>query len=166
MSMYSLNKFTLSEMTQCGAALRKLGVGAASMEAVANNIVDYFYNQFLDPATGQNALALVRFFKTHAYGKLPIELQRLGGQMLEQETTQPDLKCLTLLATAGDCPAWNRRTASTGHQMIPLPSEQMVAQAPMISQLIKQLGLTISGSDPEVVMRYYSCVERVMSNYF
>lgn len=153
--MYSLTKFTLREMTECGAALRKLGVGAVSMEEVANRLVGYFYNQFLDPETGQSALALARIFKTHNYGDLPLDLQRIAKQNLGSASIQPSLKCLTLLATVGDRPEWNSRTASTGHQAIPLPSEEMVTQAPMISQLIQQLGLTIGSvisPDPDLLV--------------
>jgi len=54
------------------------------------------------------------------------------------------MQCLTLLATAGDLPEWNRREASVGHQAIPLPSEAFVARFPMISQLIHQFGLETS----------------------
>ncbi|MGF1521075.1 MAG: hypothetical protein ACFBSF_01975 [Leptolyngbyaceae cyanobacterium] len=142
--MYDFSKFTLGEMTECGVTLRKLGVGESSMEAVANKIVRYFHTQFLDPNTGKSALALVRFFKTHSYRNLPIELRQIADQTLGYCPTQDELKCLTLLATAGDRPEWNERTASLCHQVIPLPSEHIVAQAPMISQLIKQLGLSIS----------------------
>lgn len=153
--MYRLTKFTLREMTECGAALRKLGVGATSMEEVANRMVSYFYNQFLDEETGQSAFTLVRLFKTHACGDLPCDLQQIARQTLGADVVPPEMKCLTLLATAGDRPEWNSRTASTGHQAIPLPSEEMVTQAPMISQLIYQLGLTISNiiaPDPELLM--------------
>lgn len=153
--MYSLTRFTLKEMTECGATLRRLGVGAASMEEVANKLVNYFYSCFVNPDTGENALALVRCFKTHDYNELPVELQHLASQMLGQHSVQPALKCLTLMATAGDRPEWNLRTASTGHQAIPLPSEQMVTQAPMIAQLIQQLGLRISdviAPNPEILV--------------
>ncbi len=153
--MYSLTQFTLSDMTECGAALRKLGVGASSMEDAANNIVSYFHSRFLEPDTGNSALALVRFFKTHAYGDLPGNLQQLAMHMLGHTPTKSELKCLTLLATAGDRPEWNTRAASKGHQAIPLPSEHMVAQAPMISQLITQLGLTIGNvidPDPDLLV--------------
>ncbi len=141
--MYSLTGFTLREMTECGAKLRKLGVGASSMEEVANNLVSYLYHQFRDPQTGESALALVRFFKTHAYGELPLSLQQIANQMLGDCSHSPELKCLTLMATVGDRPEWHNRTTSVGHQVIPLLSEQMVVQTPMIAQLIKQLGLTI-----------------------
>ncbi|MBD1848075.1 hypothetical protein H6F89_32885 [Cyanobacteria bacterium FACHB-63] len=153
--MYNLTKFTLGDMTECGAALRKLGNGADSMEEVANRTTRYFYEHFLDPETGQNAFALVRFFKTHAYCDLDTELRRFADQMLDDSLEQPEMKCLTLLATVGDQPEWSDRSASKGHQAIPLPSEQMVAQAPMISQLISQLGLTINdvlSPDPDLLL--------------
>lgn len=153
--MYSLTKFTLGDMTECGAALRKLGTGADSMEEVADRTARYFYEHFLDPETGQNAFALVRFFKTHAYHDLDPELRHFADRMLSNSPAQPEMKCLTLLATAGDQLEWNDRAASRGHQAIPLPSEQIVAQAPMISQLISQLGLTINNvlsPDPDLLV--------------
>lgn len=153
--MYSLSRFTLREMTECGATLRKLGVGATSMEDVANTIVRYFYDRFRDPETGESALALVRFFKTHGYGDLPPNLQHMACDLLGESNIYPELKCLALLATLGDRPEWNSRFDSQGHQVIPLPSEQLVAQVPMISQLIKQLGLTLGNviaPDPEMLM--------------
>jgi hypothetical protein len=90
--MYSLSKFTLREMTECGTALRRFGAGATSMEAVAHKIVNYLHQQFRDETTGQSALALVRCFKTHAYGDLPAELQQIANQSLPDRGTQPDLK--------------------------------------------------------------------------
>lgn len=142
--MYNLAQFSLTEMTECGAAVRKLGVGATTMEEAASKVVRYFYNSFVDPATGQSSLALVRLFKTHDFGALTHELQQTAQSALGTESIAADLKCLTLLGTVGDRPEWNVRQGSTGHQVIPLPSEQMVSQAPMISQLIQQLGLTIN----------------------
>jgi len=156
--MYNFTRFSLKEMTECGTTLRKLGMGVVSLEAVANKLVDYFYNHFLDPDTNQPALALVRCFKTHAYGELPPDLQQIANRSLGTVPPQPTLKCLTLLATAGDRPEWNDRRQSTGHQVIPLVSEQMVTQAPMISQLIQQLGLTINdviAPSPDVIMNLH-----------
>ncbi len=54
------------------------------------------------------------------------------------------MKCLTLLATQGVEPDWSDRRLSRGHQAIPLPSDQIVAQAPMIAQLIGQMGLDVA----------------------
>ena len=88
---------------------------------------------------------LVRFFKTHRYGSLPKDLQLKAREGLsELEESIEDIKCLTLLGTVGERAEWCDRTASTGHQAIPLTSETAVSRIPMISQLIKDFGLDIS----------------------
>lgn len=113
--MYDLTKFSLSDMTYCGAALRKLGGGATNMEAVANRVIQYFYASFTDSTTGGSAFALARIFKTHPYANLPVDLQGAADQVVQGAAIAPTTKCLTLLATAGALPAWNQRTASQGH---------------------------------------------------
>lgn len=153
--MYNLAQFSLREMTECGAAVRKLGIGASSMEEVARRIVHYFHSEFLDPSTGKPVFALARFFKTHSFSELSNELKPLARAALATDVVFPEMKCLTLLGTAGDRPEWNARQLSTGHQVIPLPSEQMVSQAPMIAQLIQQLGLSIRSvvaPNPEMIV--------------
>jgi len=176
LTKYDLTKFTLKSMTECGAELRKLGFGANSMEEVSNRIVRYLYEKFIDEQTHQPAFALVRFFKTHSYGELEANLQQvvnqtiaasptlspaalsdgvLNNKVLNNKVLNDNLKCLTLLATAGDQPSWNSRQTSEAHQVIPLAGEQIVAQSPMISQLIKQFGLEISSvlsPDPDLLV--------------
>ncbi len=124
------------------------------MEEVSDRIVRYLYEKFVDEQTDRSAFALVRFFKTHLYADLEASLQQVvnaASPNLPRDT----LKCLTLLATAGDQPQWDSRQASAGHQVIPLASEQIVAQSPMISQLIKQFGLEIGSvlsPDPDLLV--------------
>jgi hypothetical protein len=48
--MYQLMRFGLKEMTQCGAALRRLGVDASSFQDVAAQIVHFLYTQLVDEA--------------------------------------------------------------------------------------------------------------------
>lgn len=141
--MFDLASFTLRDMTECGAALRKLGVGAHSMEEAANRVVRYLYEHLVDKPSGQPSCALVRFFKTHPYEEFDAPLREFATRMLDGRAPSPAMQCLTLLATAGDKPEWNSRKTSVGHQAIPLPSPEMVRRAPMISNLIKQLGLEI-----------------------
>lgn len=65
------------------------------------------------------------------------------------------MKCLVLLATAGERPEWNQRRDSKGHKAIPLPSEQVLHRIPMIRNLIKQLGIsvnTVIRPDPKLLM--------------
>jgi hypothetical protein len=140
---YDFSRFGLAEMTRCGIDLRRSGVGAASMEEAASRIVQYLYDTLRDPALEQPACALVRMFVTLPFDELQPEQQSFSERILGR---RPDatMKCLTLLATAGDQPAWNSRHDSKGHQALPLPSPEAVSRSPMIAQLIRQLGIEIS----------------------
>jgi hypothetical protein len=142
--MFDITHFTLRDMTECGAVLRNFGSGARSMEETANRIVRYLYEQLFEAHTNQRCCALVRFYKTHPFGDLDAEQKAFARALLGEHAGSPDLTCLTLLASAGDKPEWNSRTTSRGHKAIPLPSEQVVTQFPMISQLVHQLGLEAS----------------------
>jgi hypothetical protein len=144
MAMHDLNHFTLRDMTECGSALRKLGSEAKSMEEAADKMVHYIYDHLIDQQTCERACALVRFYKTHPYQKLDPQLRRFADGILGNRSKPTQMKCLTLLATVGDKPEWNSRAASVGHQAVPLHSEKMVSQIPMISQLVKQFGLEIN----------------------
>jgi hypothetical protein len=152
--MYDLTNFTLSDMTACGAALRKLSAGARTMEEVARRIVRYFFEHLHD-ARDARACALVRFFKTHPYDDLDPPLRAFARRILPGTTPAPGMKCLTLLASAGEQPAWNERQRSADHQAIPLPSAEMLHRFPMTSQLIKQFGLevgTLLKPDPALLV--------------
>lgn len=140
--MRRLDEFDVDDVSACSDILRGLGGDAATMEGAASLIAHYLYDE-LGGNDGERALALARVYKTHAYGALPADLQDFAGGILGG-APRPDMRCLTLLGTAGDLPAWNDRRASEGHQAIPLASEAVVAQLPMVAQLIEQLGLEVS----------------------
>jgi hypothetical protein len=142
--MYDLATLTLDEMNSCAVTLRNMDERSHSMEETTHRMVRYLYDQLIDRRTGQNACALVRFFKTHAYGELSEDLQDAAQAILKGRAILRATKCLTLLATAGDEPYWNHRRESTGHQAIPLIDEDFVKRAPMILQLIQQFGLEVS----------------------
>ncbi|MEH1869732.1 MAG: ATP-binding protein [Nostoc sp.] len=141
--MYDLQMFTMRDMSECGLALRSLGKKANSMEEVGNHIVQYLYNNLIDFKSGERSCALVRFFKTHSYAELPPNLQEYTHNLVSNDVLKNNLKCLTLLSTAGQKPEWNSRHKSEGHKVIPLFSKEMIAQIPMIFQLIQQLGLNL-----------------------
>ncbi len=153
--MYDLTRFTLGDMAECGAILRKLGAEAPSMEVVADRIVRHLYDHLRDKQTGTRACALVRCFKTSAYATLDADLQAYVRRLFGPQPVVPALKCLTLLATAGVEPQWNARHASVGHRAIPLPSAAIVAASPMLSQLMHQFGLEVSAllePDPKLLV--------------
>ena len=152
---YDLLNFTIRDVTECGKGLRETGKGAGSMEETAGSIVGYLFDHLVDGRTGLRACSLVRFFKTHTYEKLDDELQDFARKTMGDTPTYPDMKCLTLLATAGEKTEWNSRKNSAGHKAIPLPSEEVVGRIPMIRNLIKQLGLsvpTVIKPDQKIIM--------------
>jgi hypothetical protein len=142
-----LSKFGLGEMLRCSLDIRRVGVHQASMEATAQRLSRYFYDDLVTHE-GDRACALVRFYKTHAFAGLPDDLRRFAKRSLRMTESPVDItdsmRCLTLLATVGDEPSWNERHLSKGHQAIPLPSPQIVQRAPMIAQLIHEFGLALS----------------------
>jgi hypothetical protein len=140
--MHNLADFAFSDMVDCGARLRTIASAATSMEEASNRVVSYLYDSLCQSAAGDRACALVRCFVTHPYDELEPGLQEFARAVLGTEP-EPLTKCLTLLATAGELPSWNDRHQSAGHRAIPLASQQMVAQSPMIFQLITQFGLEI-----------------------
>ncbi|MCX7027845.1 MAG: hypothetical protein NT061_10295 [Spirochaetes bacterium] len=86
---------------------------------------------------------MIRFFKTQTYEDLPAGPRGFARDMLGKDPPLPGMKCMTLLGTVGENPEWNSRGTSKEHQAIPLPSEEVVYQLPMIRNLIKQLGLSV-----------------------
>lgn len=141
--MFQLSQFDLASMVQCGAALRGMSASAGSMEGVAARIVGYLHESLTD-AEGEPACALVRFYQTHPYGGLPANLRSFADGVLGETITPWDaMKCLTLVASTGDDPAWRCRSTSSGHKAIPLPSADFVARIPMIHRLVGQLGLDV-----------------------
>ncbi len=154
--MYDLTKLSLQDVTDIGSALRQMGKGADSLESVAERCVQYFNENMRNTVTGEPDCALIRFFKTHAYGDLPTALQAQASAIHAQDSPLPaEAKCLTLLSTAGIRADWCDRHTSQGHQAIPLTSEKTVSQIPMIAQLIKSFGLDIShvlDPNPDLLM--------------
>lgn len=140
---YDLTRFALGDMTRCGMVLRRCGDDAASMEEVAERIVGHFHDQLRDP-DGTRQCVLVRLFKTHAHGDLPPPLQACARDAQDDAEVSPGMRCLTLLASAGQRPEWNSRHTSAGHRALPLAGAQSLGRLPMVAALIRDLGVEIS----------------------
>ncbi len=137
---YKLASFGLNEMMDCRARVRSLfDDEPQTLSEAAGRVVAFFYHELVDGRSAP-ACALIRFFKTHPYSDLGPELQEFA-RSIAGAAVEGDVRCLTLLATAGDIPEWWSPRESRGHQAIPLTSVEVVEQAPMIAQLIKQMGI-------------------------
>lgn len=141
-TMARLDRFSVDDLVALSSELRDLAPEARSMEEVAGFIVDHVHRCLVD-AAGRPATALVRFYKTHTFGRLPQDLQEFALGASGEDVTK-DTRCLTLLATTGVRPEWHDRRASRAHQAIPLTSEAAVAALPMVSRLIGDLGLEVA----------------------
>jgi len=139
---YDLARFTLADMVRCGRALRLLASESETMEEAGQKVTRYLYDHLWDRSRNQTCSVLVRLFKTHPYALLPEEIRAFADSKAGGVVADQDTRCLTLLATAGDAPDWNSRRRSREHQSIPLLSEAIVAQSPMIVQLIRSLGIS------------------------
>ena len=112
--MFDVSKFRLQDMTACSAALRQLGAGASSIDMAADRITQYLYTALTTGPDEDPACVLVRLFKTHPYGRLSPELQALVDARLGDKPANPDMKCLTLLASTGAVESWNDPARSSG----------------------------------------------------
>jgi hypothetical protein len=140
--MYQLTQFGLKEMTECGAAIRRLGDEASDLHAVASQLVHFLYTQLVDQA-GHPACALIRAFKTHPTTLLGPSLQRVLAKELASKSLTSCAKCFVLMASAGQEPEWNDCTLSKQFQAIPLGGDTFVAHFPMFSQLLTQFGVDL-----------------------
>jgi hypothetical protein len=155
--MHDLAHFTSDDAAECGTMIREMSIGATSLEEVATRIVHFLRFDLAsaelapDDTQGHTratpvslpAGALVRCFVTVPYGELDADLQAFARGMLGPVAPTPEMKCLTLLASAGDLPDWNGRLGSRRHRALPLASEQNALRSPMIAQLMEQFGLEL-----------------------
>ena len=130
-------------MTACGAALRRLGTDATSLEQVADRLVRHLYRSLTMGHLREPACSLVRLFKTTPYSRLTPDLRALADARLGDTPPPPSLTCLTLLASAGAVPGWNDPARSSRFRVIPLDTLEAVERLPMFSQLFRQLGVSL-----------------------
>lgn len=140
---FDVTRFGLAEMLRAGIDVRKKIAAEKNFEDAAQRVCAYFQQELLAP-NGMPACALVRCYKTHPYGDLEPKLKEFVQASLPGGAPRTSMKCLTLMATVGEEHNWNSRHLSKGHKAIPLPSPDIVEQAPMIAQLIREFGLDLA----------------------
>jgi hypothetical protein len=151
---FDLAAFSLIDMLQCGRGVRKAAASAESLDEAAHNVVEYLYANLGNEEVAGQSTALIRFYLTRPLGELDSRLQAFARRVSDEGVLDANTRCLTLVATAGLEPEWRDPKQSAGHQAIPLPSEQIVEQAPMISQLIREMGIEIRdvvAPDPQLI---------------
>lgn len=140
--MFSIETFSLQDMTELSAEIRELGSGARTQESVADRIVKHLYDGFTLKKSNEKAFALARFFISMPFRDLEPPLKRfVESRRVEHEDIRPDTRCLTLLASHGEKPEWCDRNRSLDHRAIPIDSPDLAKELPMVALLCKQFGI-------------------------
>lgn len=153
--MYNLSRFGFSDMMDLRARLRSIfDEEPATIGEAGQRVAKFFHHELAD-GSGKPACALVRVFKTHLFEQLDDARKAFVRRSVPDADRHDSLRCLVLVGTAGDQEQWSSPERSRDHMVIPLMSEKMVEEAPMIAQLIKQLGVnieTVLKPDPALLL--------------
>lgn len=124
-------------MVRCYAAARRLGADAKNIEDAAVRITRFLYDE-LTTTEGERSAALARFFLECPYGELDGP-RRAAVNAVPGISESPHMRCLSLVATFGEEPAWNDPETSRGHLAIPIESKERISKMPMLAKLLSDL---------------------------
>jgi hypothetical protein len=119
-------------------------IGQAShLEAAAQELATAIHTEF------QESVVLARVFFTVAFDDLPRSNQDFIGNLAKSAGANVDgtTPVLSLVGTHGEEADWKDRRKSKGHVGIPLISAAFVDAIPMISRLLKELGVPLDWVD-------------------
>src|SRR3954466_4653944 len=105
--MHDLTRFSVADMLEVGAELRRCCTEAVSLESVAQRIVTFLYHDLRD-GHGARATALVRFFLTRPFDSIPADYRQFALPLAgDDQAGSGNTRCLGVLAGAGLEPEWN-----------------------------------------------------------
>ena len=115
------------------------------LEQAAQALVTALHAEF------NESVVLARTFLTVPFDALPASNQGFVRNLAESAGAQSELQAetavLSLIGTHGQESLWNDRRNSEGHSGIPLISSAFVGAIPMISRLLKELGVPLTWVD-------------------
>jgi len=118
---------------------------SAFAEQAAQEFSTALHSQFTE------SVVLARVFLSVPFGALPDANKEFVRNLAQSAGGASDLRdstpVLSLLGTAGEEASWNDRRQSKGHIGIPLISSSFVGAIPMISRLLRELGVPIDWID-------------------
>ena len=127
---------------------------AKQLSEAAQALTSETYNQFAD------SVLLARLFVTIPLSGLPPNRKQFVQNLAKSAGADTGLKnstpVLSLLGTSGQESDWNSPSKSKGHLGIPLISSAFVGAIPMISRLLKELGVPldwIDSHDSEIIKK-------------
>ncbi|HAO19855.1 MAG TPA: hypothetical protein DCQ37_04785 [Desulfobacteraceae bacterium] len=129
-------------VNQLGDRIRQDIQNCDCMEDAAKKFTSAIYREF------SKSFVLSRLFITVPFCDLPDTnktfVEKLAVSKGLQSQLQDNTPVLSLLGTCGQNGLWNDRNNSSAHIGIPLLSEAFIDAIPMMSRLLKELGIRIS----------------------
>ena len=139
--MTKISETTLEALNEFQANLGGVR-GKEYLEESAQVLMDLLYERFSE------SIILTRLFATVPYGKLPAANKQFVDNLANSAGITDLIKdttlVLSLLGTRGKEPEWDNRRSSQGHVGIPLASADFIDAIPMMSRLLKELGLDLA----------------------
>jgi hypothetical protein len=143
--MGTIDDLTVKAQADLERAVQGKTRDAVALEHAAQAYAELVYGRLKD------ALVLTRVFVTTPYGELPPTVQRFAMKLADSagaaSLVNGETLVLCLVGTSGMEAAWNDRQQSAGHVAIPLVSAAFIAAIPMMSRLLKELGLGLEWID-------------------
>ncbi len=128
--------------------------GAKTLEDAAQELVAALQQKF------DESVVIARVFVTVPYGSLPPKNKEFVQKLAESAGATVDLKAatpvLSLIGSYGQESDWRDRRKSKGHVGIPMISSSFVGAIPMISRLLKELGVPmtwVDSHDTEIIVK-------------
>ena len=152
--MTTVSNITTQEFSNLQRQLAASLLGCASLAEAAQSVCDSLYEEL------RESIVLVRVFGTVPYGDLPESnrdfVTKLASSHQVDNLLSDQTLVLSLLGTRGEKRPWNKRSESQGHIGIPLFSADFIEAIPMISRLLKELGLPLdytASDDTKIVAK-------------
>jgi hypothetical protein len=135
-------------------AVKEALVGSSSLEEAAKTVTRMMYEEF------KESVVLARVFATVPFGNLPEKNKEFVNNLAKAKNITSLLNdqslILSLIGTTGVESAWGDRFSSEGHVGIPLVSVDFINLIPMMSRLMKSLGVPldwISNTDTKIATK-------------
>jgi len=149
-----IDQSTQSAVTELWKSVEPKVKQATHLENAAQELATGLHTKFSE------SVILARVFFTVSYDSLPQANKEFVQKLAQSAGAAPSLKgntpVLSLLGTHGQEADWNDRRKSKGHVGIPLISSAFVGAIPMISRLLKELGVPldwIDSHDSEIIKK-------------
>lgn len=138
---HRITGFSVSDAMRCNIGLRYQTPKGGSITRTAGFIVRYLHERLLVSESSSPAIALVRLFRTQRLEELAPGLLADASKIARARRLGPASLWLTLEGSAGERKEWSDPALSINHRVIPVFDAGGMKAAPMVTDLIRQLGV-------------------------